>query len=70
MAESPISASGHVTEIVKSTESALRELSDSLCRGNHRIVAAYAALNVRMSGSALIPGPPVPTANAGAMDAM
>ena len=37
-------------------ESALRELSASLCRGNHRIVAAYAALNVRMSGSALIPG--------------
>ena len=32
--------------------------------------AVYAALNARMSGSALIPGLPVPTADAGAMDAM
>ena len=51
-------------------ESALRELSVTLCRGNHRIVAAYAALNARMTGRALIPGLPVPTADAGAMDAM
>ena len=51
-------------------ESALRELSVSLCRGNHRIVAAYAALDVCMSGSALIPGLPVPTAADGAMHAM
>ena len=36
----------------------------------HFHVAAYAALNVRMSGSALIPGLPVPTADAGAMDAV
>ena len=35
-----------------------------------RIVAAYAALNARMTRSALIPGLPVPTADAGAMDAM
>ena len=33
-------------------------------------IAAYAALNARMTGSALIPGLPVPTADAGAMDAM
>ena len=51
-------------------ESALRELSISLCSGNHRVVAAYAALNLRMSGSTLIPGLPVPTADAGAMNAM
>ena len=52
-------------------ESALRELSVTLCRGNHRIVAAYAALNARgLTGRALIPGLPVPTADAGAMDAM
>ena len=43
-------------------ENALRELSVSLSRGNHRIDAPYAALNVRMSGSAVIPGLPVPTA--------
>ena len=40
-------------------ESALRELSVTLCRGNHRIVAAYAAPDARMTGSALIPGLPV-----------
>lgn len=51
-------------------ESALQELSVALCRGNHRIVSAYAALNTRITGSALIPGLPVPTADAGAMDAM
>ena len=52
-------------------ESALRELSVTLCRGNHRIVAPYAALNARgLTGRALIPGLPVPTADAGAMDAM
>ena len=51
-------------------ESALRELSVYLCRGNHRIVAAYTALNARMSGSALIPGLPVPTADVSAMDAI
>lgn len=31
-------------------ESALQELFVSLCCGNHRIVAAYSALNVRMTG--------------------
>lgn len=51
-------------------ESALRELSVTLCRGNHRLVSAYAAINTRMNGSALIPGLPVPTTDAGAMDAM
>lgn len=51
-------------------ESAIRELSIAVCRGNHRIVSAYASLNVRMTGSALIPGLPVPTADVGAMDAL
>ena len=41
-----------------------------MCRGTHRIVAAYAALNARITGSALIPGLPVPIADASAMDAM
>ena len=35
-----------------------------------RIIAAYAALNARMTGTALIPGLTVPTADARAMDAM
>ena len=30
--------------------SALQELSVSMCRGSHRIVAAYAALQTRMTG--------------------
>ena len=59
-----------LTRMAQFVESALRELSVSLCRGNNRIVAAYAALNARMSGSALIPGLPVPTTDAGAMDAL
>ena len=63
------SSSGAVVkaQFVKSSQ---QELSASLSRGNHRIVAAYAALNVRMSGRALIPGLPVPAADTGAMDAM
>ena len=51
-------------------KSALRKLCVSLCRDDHRIVAAYAVLNVRMIGSALIPGLPVATADVGAMDAI
>jgi hypothetical protein len=51
-------------------ESALQELSVSLCRGNHRIVSAYTALNTHTSHIALIPGLPVPTADACAMDAV
>ena len=51
-------------------EIALWELSVSLCRGNHHIVAAYVARNGRMTGSAVIPGLPVPIADAEAMDSM
>ena len=51
-------------------ESALREHSVTLCRGNHCLVAAYAPLNASMTGSALIPGSPVLTADASAMYAM
>ena len=65
-----VSSSGAVGK-AQFVESVLRKLSVSLCRGNNRIVTAYAVrLNVRMSGSALIPGLPVPTTDAGAMDAM
>ena len=56
-----------MAEFVGST---LRELSISPSRGNHRIVALYAALDARMTVIALIPGLPVPTADASAMDAM
>ena len=45
-------------------DSALQELSVSLRRSSHRIVAAYAALQTRMTGSALIPGPPAPSRRA------
>ena len=51
-------------------ENTLWELSVTLCRGYHCIIAMYAALNARMTGSAFIPGLPVPTADAGAVDAM
>ena len=63
------SSSGAVLKS-KFVETALQELSVSMCRGNHRIVSAYAALNTRLTGSALIPGLSVPTADAGAMDYM
>jgi hypothetical protein len=65
-----LASSTGAVEKPRFVESALQELSISLCRGNHRIVSAYAALNTRITGSALIPGLPVPTADAGAMDAM
>ena len=48
----------------------MRELSASLCRGSQRTVAEYAALNVCMTGSTLIPGMPVLNVVAGAVDAM
>lgn len=51
-------------------QSSLWELSISLCRGNHRIVAACAASNTRMTGSALIPSLPAPATDAGAMNDM
>ena len=51
-------------------DSAWQELSVSLCCGNHRIVAACAALQTRMTGRALIPGLPVPTDDAATMKAM
>ena len=51
-------------------DSGLQELSVSLCRCTHRIVAAAAALLTRMTGRALIPGLPIPTDDAAAMDAM
>jgi hypothetical protein len=63
-----VASSSGAVEKLRFVESALRELSVTLCRGNLRIVSAYAALNARIRGSALIPGLPVPTADAGAMD--
>ena len=63
------SSIGAVDEM-SSIDSALQELSVSLCRCNHRIVAAAAALLTRMTGRALIPGLPIPTDDAAAMDAM
>jgi hypothetical protein len=65
-----VASSTGAVEKTRFVESALRELSVALCRGNHRIVSAYAALNARITGSALIPGLPVPTADAGAMDTL
>ena len=42
----------------------LRELSVSLCKGNHAIVHAYSAgVHTRLSGRALLPGLLVPTAD-------
>jgi hypothetical protein len=65
-----LASSTGAVEKSRFVESALQELSIALCRGTHRVVAAYAALNTRITGSALIPGLPVPTTDAGAMDAM
>lgn len=65
-----LASSTGAVEKPRFVESALQELSISLCRGNHRVVTAYAALNARMTGSALIPGLPVPTTDASAMDGM
>ena len=51
-------------------ERALQELSVSLCTSSHRIVAAYAAVQTRMTGRALIPRVLVPMVDAAALDGM
>jgi hypothetical protein len=65
-----LASSSGAEEKSRFVESALQELSVSLARANHRLVAAYAALNARISGCALLPGLPVPTADAGAMESL
>jgi hypothetical protein len=65
-----LASSTGAVEKSRFVESALQALLIALCRGTHRIVAAYAALNTRFTGSALIPGLPVPTTDAGALNAM
>jgi hypothetical protein len=51
-------------------ESALRELSVALCRGNSRIVRAYTAVVARVAGKALLPGLPVASADAADTDSL
>jgi hypothetical protein len=51
-------------------ESALRELSVALCRGNSRIVRAYTAVIARVVGKTLLPGLPVATADAANTDSL
>jgi hypothetical protein len=51
-------------------ESALRELSVALCRGNSQIVRAYTAVVARVAGKALLPGVPVASADAADTDSL
>jgi hypothetical protein len=51
-------------------ESALRELSVALCRGNSRIVRAYTVVVARVAGKALLPGLPVASADAADTDSL
>jgi hypothetical protein len=51
-------------------ESALRELSVALCRGNSRIVRAYTAVVARVAGKALLPSLPVASADAADTDSL
>ena len=47
----------------------MQEVSVSLCRGKHRIVAAYASAQTRVTGCALIPRLPVPKSDITACNA-
>ena len=55
-----LASSTGVVEKSSFIDSALQELFVFLCRGNHRIFAAYAALQTRMPAAPTSPGSPFP----------